>query len=268
MAAIPLSKDNNLLSSSNNTAESDGYKSFPTEYDVSISKEWIITFNDLLSEDSITSDSIKVVDRNGEKVPLCTPEILADGKTVKVKPVGRYAYNTKYTLIIDGVKSHNQKNLSKPVKKDFYTEAELIVIGQETKSIDNPNVNNVIKYQNKAAVEIAANTVSGGTEVTIKEMSGAKNHEYHDLKTLGTYDISIGSTRTFANDLTLRFKYDPAMLKADYNVADQLVVAYLDEEHNRWVEVDFSLDENSQEVVVLTDHLSLWSIFGIDEELY
>ncbi len=245
------------------------YNIFPTENNISIYKEWIIEFNSVLSADSVTTDTICVLDHNGGRVTVF-PEIMPGGKSVKVKPpAGGYAYNAKYTLVIEGVKSHDQKSLSRPVKKDFYTEAsaEPIIIGTESKIIDNPNTSNTLGYQNKASVEIPANTVASGTVVTIKEISGAKRHEFNDLQTMGTYDITAGSTKTFANYLTLRFKFDPSALQDEYEAADQLVVAYLDKEKNRWVETEFSVDKSNHELVVSTNHLTLWSVFGIGEDI-
>lgn len=247
------------------------YKTFPTDNYISIDKEWVIEFNKALSADSVTLDTIWVLDQNGDKVPAQPlPEIMPGGKHVKVKPpAGGYAYNAKYTLVIAGVESLNKKGLSQPVKKEFYTEAppEPVLIGMESKTIDNPNISNTISYQNKASIEIPAHTVAGATVVTIKEMSGVRRHEFNNLQTLHAYDIDAGPAKTFAHNLTLRFKYDPASLQEAYEAADQLVVAYLDEEKNRWVEAAFSVDASNHELVVATNHLSLWSIFGIDENM-
>ena len=250
-------------------AGSTKYKTFPSKNDTSVNKEWTIAFNDNLDRDSVTPDSIKIINnRSGQRVPNQVLEILAGGKSVKIKPpAGGYEHITKYTLIVKGVKSQQGKVLAQLVQKEFVTEApaQLTILGREDKVIENPDAVNIVTYQDKATVEIPANTVSSGTPVSIQEVSGARRHEFNDLETHATYDISIGAT--FTGDLTLRFKYDPSLLKAEYEPADQLVVAYFNEENQRWVEADFTLDKDNHEISVLTNHLSLWSIFGIEDNM-
>ena len=258
-----------LLSSTYAFASATETKTFPSDGDISVNKEWTIKFNDFIDQDSVTSDRIKVVNScSGEKVFDSAPEVLADGKSVKVKPpTGGYESNTKYTLIVEGVKSQSGKVLAQPAKKEFVTEApaQLTVLGRVDGVIDNPNESKVVTYQDKASVEIPANTVSSGTPVSIQEVSGTKRHEFNDLETHATYNISLGAA--FTGDLTLRFKYDPSRLTAAYEPADQLVVAYFDEENQRWIETDFTVDQDNHEIIVSTNHLSLWSIFGLEDNM-
>ncbi|RPI29250.1 MAG: hypothetical protein EHM70_15885 [Chloroflexota bacterium] len=133
-------------------------------------------------------------------------------------------------------------------------------------AIQSPDQETVVAYTDRLTLVVPANTVPRGSQVSIQAITDAQAHEFSGLQTLAAYDITIGDLATFQNPLELKIKYDPARLRKDVEAKDQVFVAYLDKTSQRWVEVGYSLDGANATVTIQTDHLSLWSIFGLDAD--
>ncbi len=116
------------------------------------------------------------------------------------------------------------------------------------------------------AIEIPAGAAPAGAELVVQSVDGAEPHAFSGLSALSTFDVTLGEQRAFDQPLELRFGYDPASLKEDIDPAAQLTVAYLDEARGRWVETAAAVDTAASQVVVSTDHLTLWSLFGLDDD--
>ncbi len=78
------------------------------------------------------------------------------------------------------------------------------------------------------------------------------------MQTIGVYDITLGSQKTFDRPLVLEFPYDAAALGSDAAAGKNLWVAYWDEAHQVWSRVNAQADPVRQKLVVTTQHLSLW----------
>jgi len=101
----------------------------------------------------------------------------------------------------------------------------------------------------------------------IQPVSNPEPHAFSGLASLAAYRVTVGDQRSFDQPLTLRFGYDPESLRDDIDPAAQLTVAYLDEGTQRWVPADPVIDTAAKQVVVTTDHLSFWSLFGLEDNI-
>jgi hypothetical protein len=137
--------------------------------------------------------------------------------------------------------------------------------GEQITEITAPGQETVVTYQDALTLVIPPGTVPAGGQLSISTVKGAPDFKFAGLKSLGTYEIKLGVAEPFDQPLQLQFRYDPADLRPDLPAADQLVAAYLDEVTGAWMEVDCTVDEASQTVSVATQHLSLWSLFGLED---
>jgi hypothetical protein len=115
-------------------------------------------------------------------------------------------------------------------------------------------------------LEVPEGAAPAGAPMAIQPVSGAAPHAFSGLAQLAAYDVTVGEQRSFDQPLTLRFGYNPDTLREDIDPAAQLTAAYLDETTQRWVDADLVVDAAAQQVVVTTDHLTLWSLFGLDDD--
>jgi hypothetical protein len=139
--------------------------------------------------------------------------------------------------------------------------------GSQITEIQAPEQQTEVTYKNKLTLVIPPDTVPAGSRVSISEVKGAPAFEYSGRRTLSVYDITIGDQATFYPPLQIQFRYDPAKLRSEVSAADQLVTAYLDEASGRWVETNFNLDKDTNTVSIFTDHLTLWGLFGVDNNV-
>jgi len=116
-------------------------------------------------------------------------------------------------------------------------------------------------------LEVPEGAAPAGAQMAIQPVSDPEPHAFSGLASLAAYKVTVGEQRSFDQPLTLRFGYDPDSLRDDIDPAAQLTVAYLDEGTQRWVDADLVIDTAAQQVVVTTDHLTLWSLFGLEEDI-
>lgn len=140
------------------------------------------------------------------------------------------------------------------------------VTDDQVTTVDEPGQPTTINFKEELKLNIPPNIVPAGSQVTIANVKGAPEFKFPGLKPLGTYDIKMGDGSGFSQPVQIQIQYDPAKLRDDLPAADQLVAAYLDETTNAWMEVDYSVDEASHTVSILTAHLSVWSLFGLEDD--
>lgn len=96
----------------------------PKENPVHQDKEWVVTFSLPVDEESVTSNTVYVVDENKEKQVIKAEVSLGDSEKVIVSPpLNGYEEGKTYTLYItDKIKSKNGKSLTDGVEMDFTIE--------------------------------------------------------------------------------------------------------------------------------------------------
>ncbi|MBA7677030.1 hypothetical protein ES703_85278 [subsurface metagenome] len=76
------------------------------------------------------------------------------------------------------------------------------------------------------------------------------------------YDFTPAGA-TFDPPMELEIRYDPSILPADVAEKD-LLIAYYDEEANKWLELDSTVDTVSNTVTAEVDHLTPFTIIGYE----
>jgi hypothetical protein len=79
-----------------------------------------------------------------------------------------------------------------------------------------------------------------------------------DMTILGAYDISLGTTSTFAEPITIEIPYDPAKLDPDSPEGKNLWVSSWDPASSLWSLPPIDVDTVRKVISVHTTHLSTW----------
>jgi len=146
------------------------------------------------------------------------------------------------------------------------TSAPVEVEDSASVTIKKPNQENIVNLNDKISVVIPPNTLPEGTKVEINQIGQSMRHDFNGFKPLGIFEITSSSGSELGGEITLEFSYDQSSLSAELESADQLAVAFYDEEYKAWQEVDIIINEAKSSVAVKTSHLSLWSIFGLEDK--
>lgn len=120
-------------------------------------------------------------------------------------------------------------------------------------------------YRDEVVVHVPAGAAATPEPVAIQPVLDPPSYEFSGVQALAAYEISMENATTFTQPLEIRLKVDATKLRKDVPAADQLIVAYYDESAQRWTDSDFTYDEANSTVVISTDHLSFWGLFGLDD---
>ncbi len=132
--------------------------------------------------------------------------------------------------------------------------------------IDSTTEESRVELENRLGVVIPASTFPVGTSIAINEIDQLAEHEFSGFSPRGLFEITASAAEEFSAAVTLEFAFDPGEFNSEYDINDQIAVAFYDEVHNAWQEVDFELDEGRGIILVETSHFSLWSYFFTDEK--
>ncbi|WMJ79321.1 Ig-like domain-containing protein [Clostridium sp. MB40-C1] len=105
--------------SSSPTIDTEGFKSKPTQTNVSPNKTWEINFSGALDIKTITEKNIYVLDSNKSIVPMLYVLDTVKNNKISVTPVKDYNRGETYTLYIKDLKSTSGKILKERTKMDF-----------------------------------------------------------------------------------------------------------------------------------------------------
>jgi hypothetical protein len=92
---------------------------------VSVDKEWTISFNTTLNENSVHPKNVYFVDEYGNGV-RSKVSLDDSGKKVIIKPRNDYIPGTTYRLFIKDIKSTTNKLMTKPIEKVFSVEKPIV----------------------------------------------------------------------------------------------------------------------------------------------
>ncbi|MFA6771360.1 MAG: hypothetical protein WCS74_01780, partial [Dehalococcoidales bacterium] len=132
--------------------------------------------------------------------------------------------------------------------------------------INKPGQENTVTLDGKVKAIIPANTLTEGTKVEINQIGQSMEHDFNGFKPAGLFEITSSAGSQLGGEITLEFSYDQSSLNRDLEISDQIAVAFYDEEYEAWQEVDFEVSNSNSSVSVKTSHLSLWSIFGFEDD--
>ncbi|MDD5605426.1 MAG: hypothetical protein PHX29_05910, partial [Dehalococcoidales bacterium] len=117
------------------------------------------------------------------------------------------------------------------------TSAPVEVEDSASVTIKKPNQENIVNLNDKISVVIPPNTLPEGTKVEINQIGQSMRHDFNGFKPLGIFEITSSSGSELGGEITLEFSYDQSSLSAELESADQLAVAFYDEEYKAWQEV-------------------------------
>ncbi|MDD4230307.1 MAG: hypothetical protein PHY25_01610 [Dehalococcoidales bacterium] len=132
--------------------------------------------------------------------------------------------------------------------------------------INKPGQENTVTLDGKVKAIIPANTLTEGTKVEINQIGQSMEHDFNGFKPAGLFEITSSAGSQLGGEITLEFSYDQSSLNKDLEISDQIAIAFYDEEYGAWQEVDFEVSKSNSIVTVKTSHLSLWSIFGLEDD--
>ncbi|MCR4437328.1 MAG: S-layer homology domain-containing protein [Eubacteriales bacterium] len=104
---------------------------------------------------------------------------------------------------------------------------------------------------------------------------GVPEHKYYNnfspFAEIATYNISIGSLKTFAEPLTITIPFDAGKVDSDLPLDRAVKLSYYDEQLQDWVIADASVNPADSTLTFQTSHLTAWRIEylirGYDEKL-
>jgi len=105
-------------------------------------------------------------------------------------------------------------------------------------------------------ISIPVGTVPDGSKLSIKEMDASyyPTDDLHEIQKV--YDIKIGTTTEFENEITITLNYDPTLLESS-PVMGRLGAAYYNKDLKRWLEFkDVTFDSVLYTVSFKTNHLT------------
>lgn len=133
-------------------------------------------------------------------------------------------------------------------------------------TIKKPGQENVVSLNDRVSVVIPPNVLPEGTKVEIKQIGQSMEYGFNGFKPASLFEITSSGGSQPGGEITLEFSYDQSALNKEMETSDQLAVAFYDEEYEAWQEVDFEVSKPNSSVSVKTSHLSLWSIFGLEDD--
>ena len=81
-----------------------------------------------------------------------------------------------------------------------------------------------------------------------------------------SFDFSLGDLHELDDFITIRIPYDTTYCDAGQDPARCVGAKYKNEETGEWEDVLFEVDEAAQELVIYTDHLSVYGAFYVTDE--
>ena len=80
------------------------------------------------------------------------------------------------------------------------------------------------------------------------------------------YDFDIDTDEELAGVMWITLPYDKSQLDPNVDVSRQVGAAYFNESTQEWESVDFRIDEVHSNVIITTDHLSIFGAFVVGKE--
>lgn len=154
---------------------------FPTKTDVSIYKNWTISFTSPINSDTINNENVTVTDLNSNLQSVNVKPGNDDKSIIVNCPVGGYSPNQTYYLnITNRVTSMNNNPIKKPIKMAFTTSAE--------KEISNVNPATI----SSSVIQIDKNK---SENIQSHIISKTQNENNNQVITLDTSNTSLNNSK-------------------------------------------------------------------------
>ena len=117
--------------------------------------------------------------------------------------------------------------------------------------------------ENGIAIEISPVALNNPAPVTITPRNDLPPLE--EISITG-YDFDIDTDEELAGVMWITVPYDKSQLDPDVDVSRQVGAAYFNESTQEWESVDYRIDEVHSNVIITTDHLSIYGAFVVGKE--
>lgn len=102
------------------------------------------------------------------------------------------------------------------------------------------------------------------TELTVSKQAAEENED--EGYKIESYDISVGDLSELNDFITIRIPYDETYCDSGQDPARCVGGKYKNETTGEWEDVLFEVDSQAKELVIYTDHLSVYGIFYVKDE--
>ena len=113
-------------------------------------------------------------------------------------------------------------------------------------------------------VDVGPYVLDGAEELRVTRQAPEENAE--EGYKIESYDISIGDLRELDDFITIRIPYDAAFCDEGQDPARCVGAKYKNEATGQWEDVLFEVDAEANELVIYTDHLSVYGAFYVQNE--
>ncbi len=118
--------------------------------------------------------------------------------------------------------------------------------------------------ENGVTVDVGEFVLDGPATLSVTRQADEENAE--EGYKIESYDIAIGDLSELDDFITIRIPYDDTYCEAGQDPARCVGAKYLNEETGAWEDVLFEVDAQAKELVIYTDHLSIYGAFHVTDE--
>ena len=120
------------------------------------------------------------------------------------------------------------------------------------------------KLENGVSIELGDYVLDGEAELTVAKLPVEENKD--EGYKIEAYDFKLGEMSEFSDFITLRIPYDTAYCEDGQDPAKCVGAKYKNETTGEWEDVLFEVDEAANELIIYTDHLSIFGAFHVRNE--
>ena len=135
--------------------------------------------------------------------------------------------------------------------------------GKGESAMLSPEATGVV-LSNSVSVELGGYVLDGEEELTVIKQSVEENKD--EGYKIEAYDFKLGEMSELSDFITLRIPYDTSYCEDGQDPAKCVGAKYKNEETGEWEDVLFQVDEAANELIIYTDHLSIFGAFHVQNE--
>ncbi|MBR0138805.1 MAG: hypothetical protein IJM17_00795, partial [Firmicutes bacterium] len=113
-------------------------------------------------------------------------------------------------------------------------------------------------------VDVGEYVLDGAAELKVEKQKAEENEE--EGYKIEPYEISVAGLSRLDDFITIRIPYDTSYCDEGQDPARCVGAKYLNEATGEWEDVLFEVDFQAQELVIYTDHLSVYGAFYVKDE--
>ena len=118
--------------------------------------------------------------------------------------------------------------------------------------------------ENGITVDVGDFILDSDTELTVSPQKTEENKD--EGYKVESYDFSLGDLKKLDDFITIKIPYDSSFCEPGQDPSRCVGAKYKNEETGAWEDVLFEVDAKNQELVIYTDHLSVYGAFYVDNE--